>query len=93
MNLVEVIPRKNFRLFLRYDDGKSGIVDLSSYLGRGVFAKWSVPGVFEQVRLAEAGHPEWPGGIDLCPHALYLQLLNAKPEDIFGQLTSSVSNA
>lgn len=86
MNLLEVTPKDNFRLYLRYDDGSSGEVDLSRYAGRGVFSAWLEPGVFEQVRLAEAGHPEWPKGIDLCPDALYMQLTDKKPEEVFASL-------
>ena len=86
MNLQEVIPKENFRLYLRYDDGASGEVDLSRYAGRGVFAAWLEPGVFERVRLAEAGHPEWPKGIDLCPDALYMQLTDKKPEEVLPSL-------
>lgn len=82
MKLLEIRPKENFRLFVRYDDGTSGDVDLSAYAGRGVFRAWGEPGVFEKVRLAEAGHPEWPGGLDLCPDSLYLQLTGKQPEDI-----------
>jgi len=86
MNLLEVSPGEDFRLFLRYDDGASGEVDLSGLVGRGVFSAWSNPGVFQQVRLTEAGHPEWPGGIDLCPDALYMQLTGKRPEEVFPSL-------
>lgn len=81
MKLLQVVPEGNFRLFLRYDDGASGTVDLSDYAGRGVFAKWLEPGVFEQVRLTEAGHPEWPGEIDLCPDSLYMRLTGKRPDE------------
>lgn len=86
MNLIDISPKDGFRLFLRYDDGTAGEVDLSSYAGKGVFAAWLEPGEFEQVRLAEAGHPEWPGGIDLCPHALYLDLTGKSPQEVFAAL-------
>ncbi|MFP4070132.1 MAG: DUF2442 domain-containing protein [Verrucomicrobiota bacterium] len=86
MNLIEARPKGNFQLFVRYDDGAVGDVDLSAYVGRGVFAAWTEPGVFDQVRLTEAGHPEWPGGIDLCPDALYLQLTGKRPEEVFPSL-------
>lgn len=55
----------------------------SSYVGRGVFAAWTEPGLFDQVRLAEGGHPEWPGGIDLCPDSLYMRLTGKRPEEVF----------
>jgi hypothetical protein len=51
-----------------------------------VFAAWLKPGVFEQVRLTEAGAPEWPGEIDLCPDALYLGLTGKAPEEVFPAL-------
>jgi len=86
MKILEISPRDNFRLFLRYDDGTSGEVDLSAYVGRGVFAAWEESGVFAEVRLTDAGHPEWPGGIDLCPDALYMQLTGKCPEEVFPAL-------
>ena len=86
MKLTEIVPRDGYRLFLRYDDGACGEVDLSSYAGRGVFTAWLQPGVFEQVTLAEAGYPEWPGEIDLCPDALYMQLTGKSPEEVFPTL-------
>lgn len=86
MKLVEIRPKENYRLFVRYDDGVSGDVDLSAYAGRGVFAAWQEPGVFDQVRLADAGHPEWPGGIDLCPDAIYMKLTGKRPDQVFPSL-------
>ena len=86
MKLVSIVPKANFRLFVRYDDGTSGDVDLSAYAGCGVFAAWLEPGVFEQVRLTDAGHPEWPGEIDLCPDTLYMQLTGMRPEEVFPKL-------
>ena len=93
MNLIEASPWEGYGLFVRYDDGTSGVVDLSSYVGKGVFSAWQKSGVFEQVRLAEAGHPEWPGEIDLCPDALYLQLTEKKPEEIFPALNRPSAHA
>lgn len=86
MKLIEISPQEGFKLFLRYDDGVTGVVDLSSLAGRGVFASWLEPEIFERVRLTEAGAPEWPGELDLCPEALYLQLTGKPPEAIFPKL-------
>jgi len=93
VNLIEVSPREGYGLFVRYDDGTSGVVDLSSFAGKGVFKAWLEPGVFEQVRLAETGHPEWPGEIDLCPDSLYLRLTGKKPEEIFPALNRPSAHA
>lgn len=93
MKLVEVIAKEDYRLFVRYDDGESGTVDLSDLAGRGVFAAWTEPGVFQQVRLADAGYPEWPGELDLCPDALYMQLTGKRPDEVFPSLRSLPANA
>lgn len=86
MRLMELAPRDRYKLFLRFDDGACGEVDLSSFAGHGVFTAWLKPGVFEQVILTDDGHPEWPGEIDLCPDALYMRLTGKRPEDVFPAL-------
>ena len=71
---VEVRPLARYRIWLRYQDGTEGEVDLSHLAGKGVFA---------QVKLGSHGQIEWPGELDLCPDALYLTLTGKRPEDIF----------
>ena len=93
MNLIEVKAQTNYRLFVRYDDGACGYVDLSDFVGKGVFAAWATPGIFEQVSLAQAGHPEWPGGLDLCPDFLYMQLMGKRPEQVFPALNHIPAHA
>ena len=93
MNIVELSPRENYGLFLRYEDGTEGVVDLSSLAGRGVFASWLVPGVFEQARLSESGVPEWPGELDLCSDSLYMQLTGKSAEEIFPNLRRKAAHA
>jgi hypothetical protein len=93
MNLVEITPKGGYRLFLRYDDGIAGEVDLSAYAGRGVFSAWLKPGMFERVRLTTSGHPEWPGEIDLCPDALYMELTGKRPEEVFPTLNHLPTHA
>jgi hypothetical protein len=62
---VEVRPLARYRIWLRYQDGTEGEIDLSHLAGRGVFAVWSQEGVFEQVRLGPHGQVEWPAEVDL----------------------------
>jgi hypothetical protein len=93
MKLIEVRARPHYHLFVRYDDGLSGEIDLSAFVGKGVFSAWQRRGVFEQVYLAEAGHPEWPGGLDLCPDFLYMQLTSKRPEQVFPALNHIPTHA
>ena len=58
---VEVRPLVPYRIWLRYQDGSEGEVDLSHLAGRGVFTAWEQEGVFAQVKLGSHGQVEWPG--------------------------------
>lgn len=80
---TEVRPVGRYRIWLRYEDGTEGEVDLSDLAGRGVFAAWDNPGVFAGVRLGSHGAIEWPGDLDLCPDAMYLRLTGKRPEEGF----------
>ena len=42
--LLAVRPLPNYHLWLQYDDGTTGEVDLSDLAGRGVFEAWTQPG-------------------------------------------------
>jgi len=93
MKITEVMPLEDFRLFLRFEDGVSGEVDLSGYAGRGVFASWLKNGVFQQAMLNDSGTVEWPGEIDLCPDALYLRLTDKSPGELFPTLRNRPAHA
>ena len=80
---VEVRPLPRYRLWLRYQDGTEGEVDLSHLAGKGVFAVRNQEGVFAQVTLGAHGQVEWPGDVDLCPDALYLRLTGKRLDDVF----------
>jgi hypothetical protein len=93
MKILTAKPLPNFCLELHFDSGESGIVDLSSFAGKGVFAAWEDAGLFEQVVVTADGAVEWPGEIDLCPDSLYLRMTGKKPEDIFPALQNRLSHA
>lgn len=80
---IEVRPVGRYRIWLRYQDGTEGEVDLSHLAGRGVFAAWDDERVFAEVKLGPHGAVEWPGNLDLCPDALYFRLTGKRPEEVF----------
>ncbi|MDH5670271.1 MAG: DUF2442 domain-containing protein [Nitrospira sp.] len=82
-----------YRLELEFDDGISGTVDLSESVGKGVFALWRDPLVFEQVHIGSSGELVWADQIDLCPDALYLKVTGKKPEDMFPPLRNQHTHA
>lgn len=83
---VEVKALPNYRIWLRYADGVEGQVDLSDVVGKGVFQLWNDARAFEQVYLGAQGQVAWSDEIDLCPDALYLELVDKKPEQVFPNL-------
>ena len=93
MEIVKAKVLPDYRLELQFDNGEGGVVDLSDFVGRGVFAAWEQPAVFEQVAVTAEGAVEWPGEIDMCPDALYLRMTGKKPEDLFPSLRNRLSHA
>ena len=80
---VDVEPRAGFCIWLRYEDGVEGEIDLSDVAGTGVFAAWLDRDFFEDVRVGESGEIAWRNEIDLCPEALYLEITGKSPADIW----------
>ena len=70
--IVEAKALQSYRLWVRFEDGVEGQVDLSELAGKGVFRAWQEPGIFDQVYIdEETGTVAWPGGLDLAPDGLY----------------------
>lgn len=88
---LKVLP--GYRLDLTFDDGVSGVVDLSHLVGKGVFDSWRDASVFESVRIGTDGELVWGEQIDLCPDSLYLRVTGKTPEDIFPALRHEHSHA
>lgn len=77
--IVEVEARRGYRVWVRFEDGVEGEVDLSALVGKGVFRQWEEEGEFEKVYVdSETWTIAWPGGIDLAPDALYEDVARAK---------------
>lgn len=78
---------ENYRVWLRFDDGVEGEADFSAHAGQGVFAPWTDYGFFGQAAIAEHGRTlTWPGELDFCADALWLQVTGKRPEDLFPSL-------
>lgn len=83
---VEVRALEPYRIWLHYDDGVEGEVDLSHLASRRLFAAWPDPSFFSAARLDPGGFVVWSDDIDLCGDALYLQLTGMSPEGRFPSL-------
>ncbi|MBI4662727.1 MAG: DUF2442 domain-containing protein [Verrucomicrobia bacterium] len=75
---------ENDRIWLRFDDGVQGETDFTPNVGRGVFAPWANYSFFRQAAIGEQGRTlAWPGELDFCADALWLQVAGKRPEDLF----------
>ena len=90
---VEVRPLDNYQIWIRYSDGVEGIVDLSEFVGKGVFRQWDDYREFQQVCIGAEGQIAWSDEIDMCPDALYLKITHQKPEDLFPKLRELMQHA
>jgi hypothetical protein len=77
----------NYRVRLRFDDGVEGEAEFSAHVGKGVFAAWTDYAFFRQASIGERGRTlAWPGELDFCADALWLQVTGKQPEDLFPNL-------
>jgi uncharacterized protein DUF2442 len=91
--ITEVAVLKDYTLKLTFDDGESGVIDLSRHVGQGVFEAWNDPEVFRSVRIGSAGELAWGEDIDFCPDALYLEITGKSPEEVFPALNQVDAHA
>jgi hypothetical protein len=85
-HIAEVKALPGYRLWVKYANGISGEVNVSNLAGKGVFAKWKIPGEFEKVAIGSSGELGWDDYADLCPDSLYMRITRKKPEELFPAL-------
>ena len=90
---IAVEPREGFRIWIRYEDGAEGELDLSHLEGKGVFKAWDDREFFESVYIAPYRSITWGDDIDLCPDSLYLRLTGKPVEEIWPGLAAAKINA
>jgi hypothetical protein len=71
--------REGFRVWVRFENGIEGEVDLSDLAGQGVFKRWTEnPAEFREVSVdPESGTLVWPGGLDVAPDRLYAEVVQS----------------
>lgn len=73
---VEVKALDKYNIFLRFSDGKEGIIDLSEIKGKGVFKAWDDSSFFNKVFIdKETKAIAWDENLELDVNNLYLRLI------------------
>jgi hypothetical protein len=69
--VVTVRPLSDFALELVFSDGLQKIVDIHSFIGKGLSAALQDGAYFHQVFIEDGGGIAWPNGYDFCPNYLH----------------------
>lgn len=78
-SVVEVKPEPHYRLFVRFQDGVAGHVQLRPEELTGVLAPLRDEQFFAQAFI-DCGAVAWPGEIDLAPDAMYAQIVGRRDQ-------------
>ncbi|HYU25942.1 MAG TPA: DUF2442 domain-containing protein [Thermoanaerobaculia bacterium] len=70
-NVVEAKYLRDFTIWVKFEDGSQGEIDLASELWGPVFEPLKDPATFRNFEVAEYGTVAWPNGADLAPEFLY----------------------
>jgi len=70
-DVVEAKYLRDFTIWVKFEDGSQGEIDLASELWGPVFEPLKDPAVFRNFEVAEYGTVAWPNGADLAPEFLY----------------------
>ncbi|HIK13582.1 MAG TPA: DUF2442 domain-containing protein [Oscillatoriaceae cyanobacterium M33_DOE_052] len=72
-DIVAVTPLEEYQLYLRFEDNKEGVADISQLINfTGIFAPLQDLNYFKKVKInPEYGTIYWENGADLDPDVLY----------------------
>ena len=73
--------KDDYKLYLLFEDGVEGVVELKKWKGKGVFEYWNDELNFKKFKVTQDKKLEWNENIDMDPDALYLKLINKTFEE------------
>jgi hypothetical protein len=81
LHVTHAKPMDGYKIKVSFNDGRSGVADVSSLIQQGVFKSLADDRVFRQLEVdSELETVTWPGGLDLAPEYLYFKAFQAEPE-------------
>lgn len=84
--LINAKALTNYKLQVKFNDGLEGVIDLSSWVGRGVFSYWNDSKNFENFKITNDKKIEWNERIDMDPDSFYLDIIGKTYEQYANNL-------
>ena len=82
LHITKVNYLCDYKLSVSFNNGESGVADLSCVIHNGVFKALEPHEKFAQVGIdKELETIVWPNGLDLAPEFVYFQAFKNKPQD------------
>ena len=86
---TEVKALDGYQIWVEFEDGVNGEIDLSGFVGRGVWKAWEDRSLFESVRIAPYRAIGWGENddLDMCADWAYREVNGSNVEDTRQKLT------
>ncbi|MEI6898559.1 MAG: DUF2442 domain-containing protein [Bacteroidota bacterium] len=68
--IVEVKPKNDYSVFIRFADGFSAIIDISPFIRGGISDQLKDITYFNEVFIDQFNGISWANGFDFCPNFL-----------------------
>jgi hypothetical protein len=84
IKILSVKALEKYKLFIQFNEGSEGVLDLEELSGKGVFKSWDEDDNFSKVFIRdESGAITWPDEIDIDTLNAYFTIKNIDPEEYF----------
>ena len=70
LDVVKVVAKPDFRLFLEFENGEKRVFDMTPYMNKKPFSVLKGSHFFINAAV-DYGTVVWPGNIDIAPETLY----------------------
>lgn len=80
--IIEVQPLEKYKIKVQFDDGLSGVLDLSDLAEKEAFRLWDEDDNFNKAYIdQESGAIAWPCNLDIDTLNIWLQIKNISYEE------------
>lgn len=98
IDVIEVRVLESFRIWVRFNDGEQGEIDLAEYAEKSWFQPWEERTVFESVHISSHDALIWGDDPDesdmaVCILSLYMELTGKSWEDLDRRTSLQSANA